>query len=228
MLGTLSVSFFTTPLLGGSPVSYRDFTPIAAIAMSPYVMAVRAASPLKTLADIKGRARLTTGTTGAGSDAVLLANMLQNESHVRVDSVPFDGEGEIMTATLGGHVDFLFGNPGEILPQIEAGTLRPLAVSTGQRLSSLPDVPTFKELGYNIEHVQLRGVVMPGDMPPQVVAKWEQVLRTVAESPEWKTQYLDRFKEEPYFVPGKEFAQVIERTNRLYETMLTELGFIEP
>lgn len=227
MLATLSVSFFTTPLLGGSPVNYDDFTPVAAIAMSPYIMAVRADSPIRTLADIKGRKRLTTGTTGAGSDAVLLAHMLKKESGVRIDPVPFDGEGEIMTATLGGHIDFLFGNPGEILPQIEAGTLRPVAVSTATRLQSLPDVPSFTELGYDVQHVQLRGIVMPAGVQPDVVARWEEILRQVATSDLWRQRYLDRFKDEPYFVPGAEFAKVIQQTNRLYAGMLAELGFVQ-
>ena len=148
-------------------VTYKDFTPVAAIAMSPCIMAVRAASPLKSFEEVKKARRLTTGTVGVVSDPVLLARMLQNATGVTIDTVPFDGEGEVMTAVLGGHIDFMLGNPGEVLPQIEAGTLRPIAVSTGARLQSLSNTPSFKELGYNIEHVQLRGVVMPPSCPPR-------------------------------------------------------------
>ena len=171
-LATVSVSFFTTPLLGASEFNFRNFTPVAAIAMSPYIMAVRDASPYKTFEDVKKVRRLTTGTVGVVSDPVLLARMLQNASGITIDTVPFDGEGEVMTAALGGHIDFMLGNPGEILPQIEAGTLRPLAVSTAGRLLSLPAVPSLKELGYPIEHVQLRGVVMPPDMPQEALTFW--------------------------------------------------------
>jgi len=224
MLATLSVSFFTTPLLGASPVNYHDFTPIAAIAMSPYIMAVRADSPIRSIADVKKARRLTTGTTGVGSDAVLLAHMLQNRSGVTIDAVPFDGEGEVMAAMLGGHLDFVFGNPGEILPKIQDGTLRPIAVSTAERLQSLSEVPSFKELGYSIEHVQLRGVVMPRGVPAETVTYWQDVLRKVAASDEWKREYLDRFREEPRFVEGKEFGQIIEDTNALYAKLLTDLG----
>jgi len=187
-LATVSVSFFTTPLLGASEVTYKDFTPVAAIAMSPYIMAVRAASPLKSFDEVKKARRLTTGTVGVVSDPVLLARMLQNATGVTIDTVPFDGEGEVMTAVLGGHIDFMLGNPGEVLPQIEAGTLRPIAVSTGARLQSLSNTPSFKELGYDIEHVQLRGVVMPPSVPAETVAFWEDALRKVAESPEWKRE----------------------------------------
>jgi putative tricarboxylic transport membrane protein len=226
-MATVSVSFFTTPLLGASEVTYRDFTPVAAIAMSPYIMAVRAASPIRTFEDVKPMRRLTTGTVGVVSDAVLLARMLQNASGVVIDTVPFDGEGEVMSAVLGGHIDFMLGNPGEILPQIEAGTMRAVAVSTAARLVSLPGAPSFKELGYNIEHVQLRGVVMPRDVPEDALTFWEDALRRVAESPEWKREYLDRFRDEPRFLGSEEFGQVIESTNRTYTETMTELGLIK-
>jgi putative tricarboxylic transport membrane protein len=225
-LATVSVSFFTTPLLGAAEFNYEDFTPVAAIAMSPYIMAVRPASPYRTFEDVKKVRRLTTGTVGVVSDPVLLARMLQNASGITVDTVPFDGEGEVMTAVLGGHIDFMLGNPGEILPQIEAGTLRPLAVSTGARLQSLPDTPTFKEIGYPIEHVQLRGVVMPPDVPQEALAFWENALRHVAESPEWKREYLDRFRDEPRFLGSQEFGQVLKSTSDLYARIMTELGLI--
>lgn len=226
-LATVSVSFFTTPLLGASEVTYKNFTPVAAIAMSPYIMAVRAASPIKSFEDVKKARRLTTGTVGVVSDPVLLARMLQNATGVTIDTVPFDGEGEVMTAVLGGHIDFMLGNPGEVLPQIEAGTLRPVAVSTPERLQSLADTPSFKQLGYNIEHVQLRGVVMPPDTPADAVTFWEDALRKVAESDEWKREYLDRFRDEPRFVGSKEFGQVLATTNELYIKLMTELGLIK-
>lgn len=226
-LATVSVSFFTTPLLGASEVTYKDFTPVAAIAMSPYIMAVRAASPLKSFEEVKKARRLTTGTVGVVSDPVLLARMLQNATGVTIDTVPFDGEGEVMTAVLGGHIDFMLGNPGEVLPQIEAGTLRPIAVSTGARLQSLSNTPSFMELGYNIEHVQLRGVVMPPSVPAETVAFWENALQKVAESPEWKLEYLDRFRDEPRFVGSKEFGQVLETTNGLYAKLMADLGLIK-
>ena len=111
-LATVSVSFFTTPLLGASEVTYKNFTPVAAIAMSPYIMAVRAASPIKSFEDVKKARRLTTGTVGVVSDPVLLARMLQNATGVTIDTVPFDGEGEVMTAVLGGHIDFMLGQSG--------------------------------------------------------------------------------------------------------------------
>jgi putative tricarboxylic transport membrane protein len=153
--------------------------------------------------------------------------MLQKETGATIDTVPFDGEGEVMAALLGGHLNFVFGNPGEILPKIQDGTLRPLAVSTLERLPSMPDIPSFKELGYSIEHVQLRGVVMPADVPRETVSYWQDVLRKVAESEAWKREYLDRFRDEPRFVAGEEFGQIIKSTNTLYARIMTEVGLIK-
>ncbi|MEI2415922.1 tripartite tricarboxylate transporter substrate binding protein [Orrella sp. JC864] len=226
-MATVSVSFFTTPLITRAPFSQDDFTPIAAISMAPYVLAVKADSPLRTLQDFAAAKRLTTGSVGVVSDARLLSDMLSKQLQVRVDVVPFEGEGEIVTGVLGKHIDFLFSNPSEVLTHIEAGTMRPIAVSAGQRLGSMPEVPTFKEQGYDIEHTMLRSVVMPAGVEPEVVAYWEDVLRKVAHSPQWKARYLDRYKDEPRFEDAKTAAASMRQTQARYTALLKELEIIK-
>lgn len=226
-VATVSVSFFTTPLQGGSPVSYRDFTPLAGIALSPYIVVVPTSSDIKSIDDLKKSPRLTTGTTGVVSDAALLARMTSNALGTKIDPIPFDGEGEVMSALLGGHINLAYFNPSEVVEQIKAGTLRPLAVSSAQRIPALPDVPTFTELGYKIVHVQIRGLVMPKDVPAEAVTYWEGVLRKVAESEPWKKQYIDRFYEVPQFLDAKAFGQAIVETSDRYESLMKELGIIK-
>ena len=226
MLGGVGVSFFTTPLLGNSPVTYRDFTPLAAIGRSPYILAVRADSKVQSINDIKANPGLRAGTAAAVSDPTLLSAWLGKEIDTEIRVVPFDGEGEVLAAILGGHIDLIFGNPNEILEQVKAGVLRPLAVTAEERMASLPDVPTFKELGIDIVHTQLRGIIMPPDQDPKVVAYWEDVLRKVAESDAWRKQYVERFSEVPAFVGSEEFAAEMERTSAIYETLMRDLGMI--
>lgn len=226
VIATVSVSFFTTPLLGASPVSYRDFTPLAAISLSPYVMAVPTGSPIKSLDDVKAAGRLTTATVGVVSDPALLAAMTSKALDVKIDPVPFDGEGEAMAAVLGGHVDFVFMNPSEVLPQIKAGAMRPIAVSTSKRISALPDTPTFVELGHDIDYAQLRGLVMPADVSPEVVAYWEGILKKVAESDEWRKQYIDRYLDEPAFLPSDEYKKKIEDTSARYKALMEDLDLL--
>jgi len=226
-VATVSVSFFTTPLLGGSQVSYRDFTPIAAISQSPYLLVVPNSSGINSLDDLKAAGRQTTGTVGIVSDAALLAKMLSKELDIQIDAVPFDGEGEVLAALLGDHVNIGFLNPSEALSQISAGSLKPIAISSDVRSPAFPDVPTFKELGVDIVHAQLRGIVMPANMPPEVVTYWEGVLQKVAESDEWKTQYIDRYHDIPSFMGAADYAEAVVTINTRYETLMKELGIIK-
>ena len=226
LIATVSVSFFTTPLLGASPVSYEDFTPLAAISYSPYILAVPTSSPYESVEDLASAGRLTTATVGVVSDAALLADMLSGEIGIQIDAVPFDGEGEALAAVLGGHVDIVFMNPSELLSQTEAGALRPLAVSSAERVEAFPDVPTFVELGHEIEHVQLRGLVMPGGVSEEVVAYWEGILEEVATSDEWREQYIERYFDSPAYLNSEEFAELIEQTNDRYREIMEEQGLI--
>lgn len=73
----------------------------------------------------------------------------------------------------------------------------------------------------------VRGVVMPDGVPAASVAYWEGLLRKVSESDNWRKQYIDRFNEEPAFLPAKEFGTVIAQTSARYEALMTELGMIK-
>jgi len=226
-LATVSVSFFTTPLRGGTSYNYKSFTPIAGIATSPYIMVVSSKSKYKTVSDFKNAGSLTTGSTGAVSDPAILSNIIKKSLNVNIRVVPFDGEGEIITELLGGRIDFALLNPSEAIGLIQAGSVRPLAVSTTKRLAKFANVPTFKEQGFDIDYVQVRGVVMPPGVSPKAVAYWEGVLKKVAESDNWRKQYIDRFNEEPAYIPAKEFASLLDATNTRYETIMKELGMIK-
>jgi putative tricarboxylic transport membrane protein len=226
-IATVSVSFFTTPLLGQSPVSYKDFTPLAAIAQDPYILVVKAGSDIKSVNDLKGKQGLVAATTGIVADPTILAKMLEKAVGASFKIVPYEGDGEVLSAILGGHVNLQFGNPSEILAQIKSGDLRALAVSSGTRLAALPDVPTFKELGYDIELVQLRGVVAPKGIPEGAVAFWENALKAVAESKAWKTNYLDRFNVQPLFMGSREFGDAMAGVSARYEALMREQGLIK-
>jgi putative tricarboxylic transport membrane protein len=105
--------------------------------------------------------------------------------------------------------------------------MRALAVTSAERMTSLPDVPSFSELGYDIVHTQLRGIIMPKDVPTEAVSYWEGILKTVAESPEWRAQYVDRFNEIPIFLDSKGFEAEIAATSARYEALMRELGLIK-
>mgnify|MGYP001338030077 CR=1 FL=1 len=120
-IGTIGGSFLTTPLLGQSPANYKDFTPLAALAAEPYVLLVRAGSGLESLDAIAKRGTLRVGTTGVVTDAGLLAKMLEDALGIETRNIPFGGDGEVVAALLGDHIDIQFGNPGGVASQIAAG-----------------------------------------------------------------------------------------------------------
>lgn len=225
-VGTVSIAFFTTPLLGGSPVSYRDFQPLAAVATDPYILAVNNASDLHSLEDLAKRNSFVSGTPGAVSDPALLARMVANALGNDVQVVPFDGGGEVLSALLGGHVDVIFGNLSEIMNQVQAGSIRPIAVTSRERVPSLPDLPTFLELGHDIQVAQLRGMVMPRGVPEGAIAHWENILKQVAESDYWRANYLERFSVLPVYMARDEFGAEIAAISERYETLMRELGII--
>jgi putative tricarboxylic transport membrane protein len=114
-------------------------------------------------------------------------------------------------------VDLAGPNPSETLSQIKSGLVRALAVSAPARLAILPDVPTLKETGIDVEHRMLRGIALASGAPDRVVQYWEDVLRRVTETERWRTQYLDRFALTPHFLTGDEarrFVEQLETVNR--------------
>lgn len=227
MWANIGVSFFTTPLLGDSPVSYTDFTPLAAVAEDAYVMIVRPDSPVRTLDDVKASGRMLSGTTGVVADPALVAKRIESSMGITVDIVPFEGDGEVTAALLGGHIDVQFGNPSEVLPMIQAGEVRPVAVTSDTRLEALPDVPTMKEQGYDVVLTQLRGFVMPPDASPEAATYWADVIGKAVSSPEWKERYVDRFNVVPKFLSGDEFKAEMDRRNALYTELMQSLDLIK-
>jgi len=220
VMGTIATSFFVAPLMGQSPAKVEDFQPIAVIAGDPFILVAEAKSGIATLDDVKARKTLRIGNTGPVTDPALLAVSLGNELGVEVRPVPFNGDGEVTTALLGGHIDLQFGNASEVMSQIEAGRVKPIAVTSPERLASLPDVPTFKELGSNIELMLYRGVVMPKDVPEEAVAFWQDVMKKVSESDTWKTQYVERNNSVPLYWAAEEFAAKIPEISKLYADYL--------
>ena len=223
-MGTIATSFFVAPLMGQSPAKLEDFQPIAVIAGDPFILVAEANSGVATLDDIRAKKTLRIGNTGPVTDPALLAVSLGKELDVEVRPVPFNGDGEVTTALLGGHIDLQFGNASEVMSQIEAGRVRPIAVTSPERLASLPDVPTFKELGSEIELMLYRGVVMSKDVPQEAVAFWENVMQKVSESETWKTQYVERNNSVPLFWNAEEFSAKVPEISKLYADYLKTIG----
>jgi tripartite-type tricarboxylate transporter receptor subunit TctC len=155
----------------------KGFEPIALMVNSPQVIAVNPSSPYRTLKEWLDAARaqpgtLTLGTVGPGTTQHIAGEMLQRAAGVKLVYVPFPGGAPAVNAVLGDHVGAVLGNLSEVSAHIAAGKLRPLAVTTRDRLDELKQVPTVAESGYaGYEAVVWCGISAPAGTPREVVQR---------------------------------------------------------
>jgi tripartite-type tricarboxylate transporter receptor subunit TctC len=156
--------------------TFKDFTPISLLASSPNILLVRADSPFLTLGDMIAQARAKPGSlsfahAGTGTSTHLAGELLKNLAHVDLNAIPYKGGAPAINDLMGGQIPMSFNNGPESVGQLEAGTLRALAVTTASRASFLPNVPSMAEAvpGYDTE--VWWGLLGPAGMPPDLLAK---------------------------------------------------------
>jgi tripartite-type tricarboxylate transporter receptor subunit TctC len=156
--------------------TFGDFTPISLLASSPNILLVRADSPFKTLADVIAEARAKPGSlsfahAGSGTSTHLAGELLKKLTGVDISAISYKGGAPSINDLLGGQIPISFNNAPEALGQLDAGTLRALAVTTSTRSPFLPNVPAMAETvpGYATE--VWWGLLGPAGMPPELAAK---------------------------------------------------------
>ncbi|KJS23656.1 MAG: hypothetical protein VR72_00685 [Clostridiaceae bacterium BRH_c20a] len=228
-LASVSSSFYTAPLLGNSPVSYKDFTPVAGLAMDTLALFVKEDSEITSVKQIIEKSKATPksisvgGTSGTSDDAVMY-RVLQDKAGIEMKYVPFESGGEVMTALLGGHVDVVWANPGEALSQVEAGKARAIAVASKERIPGFDNVPTLIEEGVQASLAQFRGVVLPKDAPPEAVKYWEDVFKKLHESSAWQNDYIKANSITPRFLGSEEFGKAIVELSDMYAEIFKQIG----
>lgn len=173
----------------------RDFAPITNLAYIPFLLAVHAGVPARSVQELialaKTRPRaLTFGSGGNGSPSHLSGELLKEMARINATHVPYKGLGQSMVALLAGEVDFLFAGPLVVLPQIKAGKLRALAVGSAKRFPALPDIPTVAEAGLaGYEAGIWFGILAPAATPRPIVSKLHAEIVTVLALPEVKQRF---------------------------------------
>ncbi len=156
--------------------TFKSFTPISLLASSANILLVRADSPFKTLGDVIAQARakpgsLSFGHAGNGTSTHLAGELLKDLAKIDIAAISYKGGAPAINDLLGGQIPMSFNNAPEALGQLEAGTLRALAVTTASRTPFLPNVPAISETvpGYDTE--VWWGLLGPAGMPAELVAK---------------------------------------------------------
>ena len=170
----------------------KDFAPIAHVAYTPVIIATSANSRFKTLADVVAAAKaapdtITYGSPGNGTTIHLAGDPFEKAAGIKIRHVPYKGSNPAMMDALAGNVDLLVSSVPSAMGQIKSGKLRPLAVTSAKRSTSLPDVPTVAEQGFKDFDVSTwYGVFAPAGTPKEIVAAVNAEINKLLATPEMK------------------------------------------
>ena len=175
-------------LVADSGYKMNDFVPIANMISDPGIFIVPVDSPFKTFKEVleyakQNPGKLKVGNSGTGGDDWYNALMIQKISGTTWNNIPFEGDGPVITAVAGSHLEGGTTNAGPAIAMVKGGKARALAVYTDKRLASLPDVPTLKEMGVDFTAASYRGYLAPKDTPKEVVAILADALEQVSKDP---------------------------------------------
>src|SRR5262249_17415926 len=185
-------TYVLTSLMSRPPNTYKDLEPLVNFFNDSEVVYTRIESPYKTLKDVLDHARTARGPWGVSNPASLereSAEELKISAKVNAAIVPHDGGADMMINVLNGTLDIGIGEIEEIRAQLEAKKIRLLATFNAERIAAYPDVPTVKELGYNVVLTKFRGLAAPKGISPALVKIWNDTAQKVLNDPEYKKSY---------------------------------------
>ncbi|MBE0602531.1 MAG: tripartite tricarboxylate transporter substrate binding protein [Deltaproteobacteria bacterium] len=214
---------------GNAGYNTLDLKSVYIFESTPDMLVVRQDSPYKTLKDFIAAAKekpgvLTLGGSGSGSANELGAIMLNKAAGIKTIYIPFTGSGSAVPALLGGHVTALMTY--STMGIQHKGKFRPLAIMAEERMAVLPDVPTFKELGYDLVEGAYRGVAAPPGTPDDIVKKAADIFDKVMKDPGVvKKMDENGFKIERMGPAAS--TELIKKRMVLYKDLMTEMGLIK-
>ena len=167
----------------------RDFEPLAFVGTQTNVLYLHPGVPAKSLGELIAHAKanpgkLSFGSGGIGTPAHLAGELLKIEAKIDLTHVPFRGTGPALQSVIGGHVPMAFNPPSPLMPHIQSGAIRPIAITTLSRTAALPDLPTIAELGFpGFEATTWHGFVAPAGTPKDVVAALHRAINATLNDP---------------------------------------------
>jgi len=225
--GTISINPSLYANAGYDP--RKDFTAIGLIASMPVALVAHPSFPARTVADViaiarKDPGKLNFGTSAVGTGGYLTAEYFKSVASLDMVIVPYRGTGALMNDLLGGHVPVSFGVLPPAIGNIQAGSLRAIAVTGPKRFSLLPDVPTAAESGLpGFDSVLHYGLVGPPAMPRPIVERLNRELRALVETDAVKERILAEGGDAMTSSP-EEYADDIDREEAKWSALIKKLG----
>src|SRR5512134_358795 len=234
LMGLSSISIFPVSdrIMGRTPAyEMKDFAPIALITADPTVLVVGADSPWKTLPEFVASAKAYPGKINYSSSGVygtlhVAMEIFAHAAGIKLFHVPYQGGGPAVTALLGGQVHALASGPAAAIGQIKAGKMRALASWSTERLPLLPEIPTFKELGYDAEFYIWSGVFAPAATPAPVIDRLRIAVREAATSAEFKST-MEKVSTPVSYLDAPAFRSYWERDAARLKAALEKIGRVE-
>jgi putative tricarboxylic transport membrane protein len=227
MMQVITPSQVNNPILAKQETRPWMFTPIAMMVVTPNLMTVNVNSPYKTMKDIMTKAcanpgKVVQGGGDFGNVASLNAILLQRKFGCKITYTPFESQG--ITELLGGHVDYVMENPGQLLTFVRAGKMRIVAAS--EILGGFPKVPTYEKAGYAFPVLkQYRGLWMGKNVNPEAVKFWTSMIDKIQAEPSYR-KYIESNSLSELQLEGDDVAKMLKQDHENYLKLGTELNLI--
>ncbi len=206
-----------------------DFTYLAGTYIQPYAVVVRSEAPWKTFEEFiayvkENPGKIKYGTAGMGGLVHVYMEMLAKDWGLKWVHVPFSGDAPNITALLGGHVP-ISAISSAFVPQAKAGKLRPLALITARRMTTFPDVPTLKDLGFkrDLRANEAGGICGPKGLPVEVIGKLENAIKQAVHSDDYQ-RVMKEFDNEARFRDSKTSREFFQEMYPRIGQMIQEAG----
>lgn len=231
-LSSISIIPEADKLFDRKPAYTMDqLVPIALISADPTIFVVNASRPWKSVKEFVDDAKKRPGEISYSSSGVygtlhMAMEMFSHAAGINLKHVPYSGAGPALTSILGGHVDTLASGPAVVIPHIKAGKLRPLAGWGAKRVAALPDLPTFKELGYDIEFYIWAGLFAPRGTPDPVMKRVREAVKEAVNTPEFKGA-MEKLQTPIAYLDAPEFQKFWDKDAKMLADAIKRIGKLE-
>ena len=219
----------STYYTGMSDVNYTDFEPVCLISGTPSVLTASPKTKWNTMKDLVADAKAHPGqiSVGAtlGSTSHFFPALVEKAAGIKFKYVSYDGLAQRMNSILGGHIDLTDGNLTQ-KGKVDAGQLKFLAIGTEKRSPEMPNVPTLKELGYNVVYSVSRGLLAPKGTPNDILSKLEGACAQAAKDPAFVESMKKQGTDVPY-LDRKGYAAFLKQNDIVNKDLSRDLGLLK-
>jgi tripartite-type tricarboxylate transporter receptor subunit TctC len=230
---------YMLPLSAKIPFNWRELSPVAVTAFDEFVLwdntTMKEANVKEFVASAKAaNPPFKMGGTGSKREDHILTVFMEKKTGAKFNYLPYKSGGEAATQLVGNHTQSNVNNPSENLEVWRAGQVRALCVFSPERIAykskvtdkqSWNDIPTCKEEGLDVQYQMLRAFFLPGKVQPDQVAFFEDLLKRVSQTAEYK-DYMEKQALKPAFITGKDMVKFLEDDDKLNSSLMKEAGFV--